>query len=138
MSPKVSTSLINILVRTTPNLAIDRNLQGLLFHIWQIFLYIFDKSISTNAKLNYYAIFKTEFICEKYLFVIENYILKILMTKLRLGILNLEVVLGRYEGIPREERFCKLCDSGLVEHEMHFVLVCNYFMNERQSFIPRY
>ena len=98
----------------------------------------FTESISTNAKLNYYAIFKTEFICEKYLFVIENYILKILMTKLRLGILNLEVVLGRYEGIPREERFCKLCDSGLVEDEMHFVLVCNYFMNERQSFIPRY
>ena len=51
-------------------------------------------------KLNYYATFKTEFICEKYSFVIENYILKILMTKLRLGILNLEIVLGRYEGIP--------------------------------------
>ena len=45
---------------------------------------------------------KTEFICEKYLFVIENYILRILMTKLRLGILNLEIVLGRYEGFPRE------------------------------------
>ena len=60
------------------------------------------------------------------------------MTKLRLGISNFEVVLGRYEGIPREERFCKLCDSGLVEDEMHFVLVCNYFINERQSFIHRY
>ena len=59
------------------------------------------------------------------------------MTKLRLGILNLEIVLGRYEGIPREERFCKLCGSGLVEDGMHFVLVCNYFINERQSFIPR-
>ena len=100
----------------------------------------FTESVSSKAKLNYYAIFKTEFICEKYLFVIENYILKILMTKLGLGILNLEilVVLGRYEGIPREERLCKLCDSGLVEDEMHFVLVCNYFINERQSFIPRY
>ena len=58
---------------------------------------------------------------KRYLFVIEDYILKILMTKLRLGILNLEIVLGRYEGIPREERFRKLCDSGLVEDEMHFV-----------------
>ena len=60
------------------------------------------------------------------------------MTKLRLGLLNLQIVLGRYEGVPREERFCKLCDSGLVEDEMHFVLVCNYFINERQTFIPRY
>ena len=92
----------------------------------------FTESISSNAKFNYYAIFKTEFICEKYSFVIENYILKILMTKLRLDILNLEIVLGRYEGIPREERFCKLCNSGLVEDEMYFVLVCNYFINERQ------
>ena len=54
----------------------------------------FNESISTNAKLNYYAIFKNEFICEKYLFVIGIYILKILMTKLRLGrpILNLKIV----------------------------------------------
>ena len=64
--------------------------------------------------------------------------MKILLTKLRLGILNLEIVLGRYEGIPREERFCKLCVSGVAEADMHFVLVCNYFINERQSFIPRY
>ena len=60
------------------------------------------------------------------------------MTKLRLGILNLKIVLGIYEGIPREERFCKLCDFGLGEDEMHFVSVCNYFINERQSLIPRY
>ena len=57
------------------------------------------------------------------------------MTKLRLGILNLEVVLGRYEGIPHEEHFCKLCDSGLVEDKMHFVLVCNYFVEERINII---
>ena len=50
------------------------------------------------------------------------------MTNLLLGILKLEIVLGRYEGI--EESFCKLCDSGLVEDEMNFVLVCNYFINE--------
>ena len=51
----------------------------------------FTKFISTSAKLNYCAIFKIEYICEKYSFVIENYILKILMTKLRLGTLNLEI-----------------------------------------------
>ena len=49
------------------------------------------------------------------------------MTKLRLGILNLEVVLGRYEGIPREERFCKLCDSGLVEDENAFCFSVQLF-----------
>ena len=97
-----------------------------------------DATGSVNAKLKYYAIFKTKFNCEKYLFVIENNILKILMTKVRLGISNLEIVLGTYEGIPREERFCKLCYSGLVHDEMHFVLVCNYLFIKHQYFIPRF
>ena len=49
------------------------------------------------------------------------------MTKLRLGILNLEIVLGRYEGITREECFCKLSDSGLVEDEMLFCFSVQLF-----------
>ena len=62
------------------------------------------------------------------------------VTKLRLG-LNLEIFHIRYEGrpIPPEERFCKVCDSGSVDDEMHFVvLVCNHFVDERQYFIQRY
>ena len=72
--------------------------------------------------------------------MIENYILKILITKLRLGILNLEIVLSRYVGIPREERFCKVCDSDLVEDEMHFVLLRKYLQTNVNmvNFIPRY
>ena len=94
--------------------------------------------MSTNAKLKYCAIFRTEFICEKYLFVIENHILKTMLIKLRLGILNLEIVLEKFIGIPREKPFCKLCNSDLVEDEMHLVLVCNYSLNQRQSLILRY
>ena len=71
----------------------------------------FIESINSNAKLKYYSIFETGFDCEKYLFTIYNFIFKILMTKLTLGILNLEVVLGRNDGIPHDDRFCKLCDS---------------------------
>ena len=51
---------------------------------------------------------------------IGKFLGKILMTKLRLCISNLEIVHDRYERIPREERFYKLCDSGLVEDEMFF------------------
>ena len=50
----------------------------------------------------------------------------------------MEVTTGRYNGVPREERLCKLCQSGLVEDELHFVLVCDYFVSVRQQFIPKY
>ena len=82
--------------------------------------------------------YKQNIICEQYLFSVEKFSLKKLLCKLRLGILNLEITAGRYDGIPREERLCRLCETGSVEDEMHFVLVCNYFVTERQKFIPRY
>jgi hypothetical protein len=98
----------------------------------------FSSSVSANSKLNYYSVFKQDIICEKYLFVIQNLILRILLSKLRIGMLNLEINLGRYEGVPREERLCKVCNSGLIEDEFHFVLVCNYYVPERQRLIPQY
>ena len=45
------------------------------------------------------------------------------MANLRLGILNLEIILGRYyDGIPLFEYFCKLCCSGLVQDKYAFCL----------------
>jgi hypothetical protein len=55
-----------------------------------------------------------------------------------MGMLNLEIEIGRYDGVPREERFCKVCNSGLVEDEFHFVLVCDHYVTERQRCIPQY
>jgi hypothetical protein len=37
---------------------------------------------------------------------------------------KLQIERGRYENIPREERICKLCDSGEVENEFHFAITC--------------
>jgi hypothetical protein len=38
----------------------------------------FSCSVSSNSKLNYYYVFKEEIVCEKYLYVIPNLILRIL------------------------------------------------------------
>lgn len=54
-----------------------------------------------------------------------------LLCKLRLGTLDLEIEKGRRRNIPREERVCKLCTSGNVEDEVHFILNCPKLANTR-------
>ena len=39
---------------------------------------------------------------------------------------------GRQKGIPRELRICKSCDSGCVEDEYHFVIICPAFQYLRK------
>ena len=41
------------------------------------------------------------------------------MTKLRGGTAGFEIETGRWKGVARKERVCKLCDSGEVEDVGH-------------------
>ena len=45
-------------------------------------------------------------------------------TKLRLSSHNLAVERGRWQRQPREERVCRLCDSGDVQDEQHIISRC--------------
>ncbi len=47
------------------------------------------------------------------------------------GILPLEIETARWQNKPVEERICKVCDSGEVENEFHFIFSCilyNYYI----------
>ncbi len=68
-----------------------------------------------------------------------------LVSKLVCGILPLEVETGRYARkwdkvkkkyvkIPREERYCTVCNSGKVEDEYHFLFTCVPLQKERSEF----
>ena len=46
-----------------------------------------------------------------------------LITQLRLGMLGIEVEVGRYNCVLKEERVCKLCKLD-VEDEIHFLFEC--------------
>ena len=56
------------------------------------------------------------------------------LAKLRTGILPLEIEVGRYRNLPEDERFCKICDTGLVEDELHFLFNCPAYDDIRKSF----
>ena len=47
-----------------------------------------------------------------------------LVTQLTLGVLQLQIELGRYQNIVRDLRICKLCNQE-VESELHFLLRCS-------------
>ena len=53
------------------------------------------------------------------------------MSKFRLSSHCLEIEVGRYNRIPREERKCKLCNQNVCESEYHFLLCCPLYNDLR-------
>ena len=47
-----------------------------------------------------------------------------LLSQLKFGILPLKIETDRYQGIPVEERICKLCTSNSIEDAYHFMFHC--------------
>ena len=53
-----------------------------------------------------------------------SFIQRKFLAKLRLGVLALHIETGRYHRprLPAEDRLCKICNSGEIEDETHFLL----------------
>ena len=60
-------------------------------------------------------------------------ILRSTLLQLRAGCLPIEIELGRYFQIPRNERLCKQCTSGTVENEKHFLFHCTRYSDIRHD-----
>ena len=56
-----------------------------------------------------------------------------LLSQLKFGILPLKIETDRYQGIPLEERLCKLCNSNSIENELHFMFDCSALNEIRQK-----
>ena len=50
---------------------------------------------------------------------------------------TLPVETGRWNGTPLHERICNFCQKELGD-EFHFMLVCDHFKQQRQTYIKRY
>ena len=86
--------------------------------------------LSSKSKLEMYSQIKEKLAVEPY---IKNNICKAnraLICQLRTGCLKLFVETGRYVGLPRTERICKLCNLD-VETEIHFIFHCNSYHEGR-------
>ena len=54
------------------------------------------------------------------------------MAQFRAGILPLEIEVGRYRNVPLSERICRMCNSGQVEDDYHFLCVCERYNDDRR------
>ena len=88
-------------------------------------------SLATNFKL-----YKDTFGYSKFLSLLSA---KNSKTFLRFRTRNhtLPVETGRWNGIPLHERICNFCQKDLGD-EFHFMLVCDHFKQQRQTYIKRY
>ena len=90
-------------------------------------------SIDDSSKLFLYSKLKKEIGLEEYLKIEQNFKYRQLLTKFRLSDHTLEVELGRYKNIPRNQRLCKTCK--VLEDEVHFFLFCKINDNLRLPFV---
>ena len=96
--------------------------------------------ITDNRKLNLYASFKTIYKFESCLDYIKDFTVRCTLAKLRVSAHNLQIEIGRFstKNTPRDERFCPYCKSQnvfAVENEIHFVLACSLYNEERNVFL---
>ena len=99
-----------------------------------------NEHITENRKLNVYASFKTTYKFESYLDYIQDFTARSTLAKLRVSAHNLQIETGRFSKIktPRDKRFCQYCKTlniFTVEDEIHFVLACPLFQEERQRLL---
>ena len=90
-------------------------------------------SLDNTSKLYLYSKLKTTFKLEDYLKQLQNFNSRQLITKFRISDHNLEVELGRYKKIPRDQRVCNICN--VLDNEEHFFLHCQINNNLRHNLI---
>jgi len=89
--------------------------------------------VSSKAKLRTYVILKDNVDVEHYVKYCYNRQNRSLMAQLRCGILPLRIETGRFCGLAVEDRLCEICKSGKIEDEIHFVVECPKYLEERIS-----
>ena len=55
------------------------------------------------------------------------------LVKLKIGVLLLQLETGRWKDTPLEYRLCRVCNEGLLENELHFLLQCEKLIDERSD-----
>ena len=87
----------------------------------------------------FYSMFKKDFEIENYLLRLSD-THRIWITKMRTSNIRFPIETGRWYNIPREERFCHLCNINLIGDEYHFLFCCsnNDISRLRDKYLPRY
>ena len=111
------------------SLSLSLSLSLLDVHTQNLSSAIFENSHSTT-----YRIFKQSLHFEKYLTDLPKKE-RIVLCRFRCANHHLPIVSGRYSNIPRNMRFCNLCNLQSLGDEFHYLFECPFFANDRNLFL---
>jgi hypothetical protein len=89
----------------------------------------------SEGKLCTYLKVEHNFGFENYLTIIKNFEQRKIFTRFRISAHRLRIELGRCQGTLRQDSICLHCSSGEVEDEIHYLLNCEKFKDERSNLI---
>lgn len=90
---------------------------------------------NSNSCINY-RIFKHSHNFENYLTALPRAD-AITLCKFRTSCTKIPIVTGRYRNVDREDRICTCCNIDIGD-EYHYIFICSYFNNDRNSYLNSY
>ena len=100
---------------------------------WQKDINRVPEGSESGGRLGMYRRIKKEPVPEIYVASKNSAGVRRVIAGLRLGCLPLAVEVGRYTGTPYIERVCRLCGTGEVEDQNHFLINCPSLSHIRQK-----
>ena len=94
-------------------------------------------NVKGKPKLDFLACIKSMFGVEPYIKMNISRYERSLLSQLRYGILQIQLETGRYQNENRANRLCKICNSGDIEDQHHFILKCPAYSIRRGMFIDK-
>jgi len=94
-------------------------------------------AVQMKPKLRTYNLFKAEVRREEYLSWEITDEQRVLYARLRSGSHQLRIERGRWDNEVEAERLCKVCGTGKIENEKHFLLECYVFERFRRNMYRR-
>ena len=93
------------------------------------------RTIHDFKKLQFYKIFKHDYKISSYPDLTSgNSTNRKDLMKIRISNHKLRIETGRYNQTPHNDRFCPVCNSGIIEDEFHFLLHCPKYSIPREKF----
>ena len=102
--------------------------------IKQKYITYWQHTIHHSKKLQFYSLFKHDYKISSYLDLIRNSANRKDLVKIRISNHKLMIETGRYNQTSRNDRFCPICNSGIIEDEFHFLLHCPKYSIPREKF----
>ena len=90
--------------------------------------------IQTKPKLRTYVKLKDNYCTQNYVKLNLTRPQRSKLAQIRLGILPLYIETGRYTNVKIENRICQMCNENKIESELHFIMSCPLYKEERQIF----